>query len=50
MDKVKTGAKAGSAGETISRLQRGVLRLALSYHGQHPELDKLLKKLGLLIR
>ncbi|MFT4581368.1 MAG: diguanylate cyclase [Gammaproteobacteria bacterium] len=36
--------------EVISRLQRGVLRLALSFHGTHPALDKKLKELGTLIR
>lgn len=36
--------------ETISRLQRGILRMALAYHGQNPELDAKLKQLGVLIR
>ncbi|MFT4564519.1 MAG: diguanylate cyclase (GGDEF)-like protein [Gammaproteobacteria bacterium] len=36
--------------EIVSRLQRGVLRLALSFHGTHPGLDKQLKELGTLIR
>jgi cell fate (sporulation/competence/biofilm development) regulator YlbF (YheA/YmcA/DUF963 family) len=36
--------------EIISRLQRGVLRLALSFHGIHPTLDQKLKELGTLIR
>lgn len=36
--------------ETISRLQRGILRLALSFHGQNPDLDQRLKELGTLVR
>lgn len=36
--------------EVIARLQRGVLRLALSYHGLSPELDRKLKEFGTLIR
>jgi len=36
--------------ETISRLQRGILRLALAYHGQNVDLDAKLKQLGVLIR
>jgi diguanylate cyclase len=38
------------ASETISRLQRGILRLALSYHGQNQELDAHLHELGTLLR
>ncbi len=37
-------------GETIARLQRGILRLALAYHGQNQELDNKLKEFGTLIR
>ncbi len=40
----------GNSAETIARLQRGVLRLALAYHGRSPELDKKLKEFGALIR
>jgi hypothetical protein len=36
--------------ETISRLQRGVLKLALSFQGQSAELDNRLKELSTLIR
>lgn len=36
--------------ETISRLQRGILRLALSYHGQNADLDERLHELGILVR
>lgn len=36
--------------ETVTRLQRGILRLALAYHGQNQELDARLKKLGGLLR
>ena len=36
--------------ETISRLQRGVLKLALSFHGQNQRLDEELKELSTLIR
>lgn len=50
MNERNNGSKGGSPSETISRLQRGVLRLALSFHGQHTELDKRLKELGILIR
>lgn len=39
-----------NAAETISRLQRGVLRLALAYHGRSVELDQKLKEFGMLIR
>lgn len=42
--------KTLTAAETISRLQRGVLRLALSYHGQNPQLDAHLHELGVLLR
>jgi len=50
MNMQKTNGPGGAPAETISRLQRGVLRLALSFHGQHPKLDNLLKELGTLIR
>ena len=36
--------------ETVSRLQRGILRLALAYHGRSSDLDKKLKELGGLVR
>jgi len=36
--------------ETISRLQRGILRLALSFHGQNEQLDEHLHELGGLVR
>lgn len=36
--------------EAIKRLQRGILRLALAYHGQDPQLDGKLKQFGTLIR
>ena len=36
--------------ETISRLQRGILRLALAYHGRSADLDRKLKELGGLLR
>ena len=42
--------KNPKATETISRLQRGILRLALSYHGQNPQLDAHLHELGMLVR
>lgn len=42
--------KRPKAAETISRLQRGILRLALSYHGQNPALDAHLHELGALVR
>ncbi|MGE0485166.1 MAG: GGDEF domain-containing protein [Gammaproteobacteria bacterium] len=38
------------AAETIGRLQRGILRLALAYHGRNAELDGKLKEFGHLIR
>ena len=38
------------ATETISRLQRGILRLALAYHGRSSDLDRKLKELGGLVR
>lgn len=46
----RSGGRGGGSAETISRLQRGVLKLALSFHGQHRELDERLQKLGVLIR
>ena len=36
--------------DTVSRLQRGVLRLAFSFHGASPDIDSRLKLLGSLIR
>lgn len=39
-----------SPNETVARLQRGILRLALAYHGQDPGLDAKLKELGGLLR
>jgi len=47
---MNTKPLSGKPKEINARLQRGVLRLALSFHGQHPELDKHLKELGTLIR
>ncbi|MDA0824870.1 MAG: hypothetical protein O3C28_20975, partial [Proteobacteria bacterium] len=41
---------SGNSKEIISRLQRGVLRLALSFHGIHATLDQQRKELGTLIR
>ncbi|MBK8959496.1 MAG: diguanylate cyclase [Proteobacteria bacterium] len=46
----RDGAADRVASETISRLQRGILRLALAYHGRSPDLDKKLKELGGLVR
>ena len=43
-------ASKSKTNETITRLQRGILRLALSFHGQNPELDTRLKELGSLLR
>ena len=39
-----------TATETVARLQRGVLRLALAYQGQSASLDQQLKELGGLVR
>ena len=39
-----------ASAETISRLQRGILRLALAYHGRNADLDGKLKELGGLLR
>ena len=39
-----------TAGETVARLQRGILRLALAYYGQNADLDHKLKELGGLVR
>ena len=36
--------------DAFTRLQRGMLRLALSFYGHDEELDKKLKKLGNLVR
>ena len=36
--------------ETVSRLQRGILRMSLAHHGQNAELDRHLKELGGLLR
>jgi len=38
------------AADTIARLQRGILRLALAYHGRNPDLDRKLKEFGALVR
>ena len=46
----RDGVTDRAAAETISRLQRGILRLALAYHGQSADLDKKLKELGGLVR
>ncbi len=43
-------SKRPNPAETISRLQRGILRLALSYHGQNAALDAHLHELGMLVR
>ena len=32
--------------ETVSRLQRGILRMSLAHHGQNAELDRHLKELA----
>ncbi len=50
MSKQSTSSPANNAGEIISRLQRGVLKLALSFHGQNEQLDEGLKELSALIR
>ena len=42
--------KDRGAADTISRLQRGILRISLSHHGQNAELDSHLKELGSLLR
>ena len=39
-----------AAAEMVSRLQRGILRLALAYHGRSSDLDKKLKEVGGLVR
>ena len=36
--------------ETISRLQRGILRMSFAYHGQNTDLDQKLKEVGSLLR
>ena len=46
----EAGSERGSAAETTARLQRGILRLALAYHGQNAALDSKLKELGKLLR
>ncbi len=42
--------KNRTTAETISRLQRGILRLSLPHHGQDANLDSHLKELGSLLR
>ncbi|MGR8919929.1 MAG: diguanylate cyclase [Gammaproteobacteria bacterium] len=37
-------------GETVARLQRGILRLALAHHGRNAELDRKLKEFGASVR
>ena len=46
----RDGVPDRAATETISRLQRGIMRLALAYHGRSADLDKKLKELGGLVR
>jgi len=46
----RDGVVDRASAETISRLQRGILRLALAYHGRSADLDKKLKELGGLVR
>ena len=46
----RDGAADRVATETIARLQRGILRLALAYHGRSSDLDRKLKELGGLVR
>ncbi len=46
----RDGVADRAAAETISRLQRGILRLSLAYHGRSSDLDKKLKELGGLVR
>ena len=46
----RDGATDRAVTETISRLQRGILRLALAYHGRSADLDRKLKDLGGLLR
>lgn len=46
----RDGVAERAVTETIGRLQRGILRLALAYHGRSSELDRKLKELGGLIR
>ena len=45
-----TRGGSNNPAETISRLQRGVLKLALSFQGQSAELDHRMKELSTLIR
>lgn len=46
----RDGATDRAMTETVSRLQRGILRLALAYHGRSADLDRKLKDLGGLLR
>lgn len=50
MSNQSANSSANNPAETISRLQRGLLKLALSFHGQNAELDHGLKELSSLIR
>ncbi len=45
-----TSSGSNNPADTISRLQRGVLKLALSFQGQSKELDHRMKELSTLIR
>jgi diguanylate cyclase len=40
----------GGSHQSLLRLQRAVLKLALSFRGQNPRLDELLKRLGILMK
>ncbi|MBT8445963.1 MAG: hypothetical protein KJO38_02365, partial [Gammaproteobacteria bacterium] len=46
----QTGGPTQRRDEMVTRLQRGLLRLAFSFHGQNAELDSKLTQLGQLIR
>lgn len=46
----RDGVQERSAAESVPRLQRGILRLALGFHGQNADLDAKLKQLGVMIR
>ncbi len=46
----RDGPQERNAAESVPRLQRGILRLALGFHGQNAELDAKLKQLGVMIR
>ncbi|MGR9089519.1 MAG: GGDEF domain-containing protein [Gammaproteobacteria bacterium] len=50
MTSERTNGSKTKPRETIPRLQRGILRLVQSYHGQNPELDGHLHELGVLVR